>query len=206
MVSACVISIRAINRLVILSGFWTHQNKDGLHQWTPPPYTHPTAPISVMPIHSVLKSLLCLLCLNHEMKDLGRFSHESGYKDLTGAVSCPGYASFVDKHKTGIMVQFGRFVSWDDYMLLLQENLGNSKVCSVVKTTDFVINCFSIDTLVQHTSVEYSPLRVSEQNASLFTRAQLDPVFSVYQSGSIHNKCSEMQSLMCICCAFSRFA
>lgn len=111
MVSACVISIRAINRLVILSGFWTHQNKDGLHQWTPPPYAHPTAPFSVMPIHSGLNSLLCLLCLNHEMKDLGQFSHESGYTDLTGPVSCPGYASFVDKHETGIMVQFGWFVS-----------------------------------------------------------------------------------------------
>ncbi len=148
MVSACVISIRAINRLVILSGFWTHQNKDGLHQWTPPPYTHPTAPFSVMPIHSVLNSLLCLLCLNHEMKDLGRFSHESGHTDLTGVVSCPGYASFVDKHETGIMVQFGWFVFWDDYMLLLQEILGNRKVCSVVRTTDFSINIFSINTLV----------------------------------------------------------
>ncbi len=88
-------------------------------------------------------------------------------------------------------------------LLLLQENLGNSKVCSVVKTTDFSIHFF---TLVQHTSVEYSPLCVSEQNVSLFTRTQLDPVFSVYQSGSIHNKCSEMQSLMSICYAFSRFA
>ncbi len=84
-------------------------------------------------------------------------------------------------------------------MLLLQENLGNSKVCSVVKTIDFSIHFL---TLVQHTSVEYSPLRVSEQNASLFTRTQLDRVFSVYQSGSIHNKCSEMQSLICSCYAF----
>lgn len=158
MVSACVISVRAINRLVILSGFWTHQNKDGLHQWTPPP----TTPFSVMPIHSFLNSLLCLLCLHHELKDLGRFSHESGDTDLTGAVSCPGYASFVDKHETGIMVQFGWFVFWDDYMLLLQENLGNRKVCSVVKTANFSNHFFSIGTLVQHTSVEYSPLHVSE--------------------------------------------
>jgi len=48
------------------------------------------------------------------MKDLGQFSHESGHTDLTGVVSCPGYAYFVDKHETGIIAQFGWFVLWVD--------------------------------------------------------------------------------------------
>lgn len=193
MVSACVISIRAINRLVILSGFWTHQNKDGLHQWTPPPYAHPSAPFSVMPIHSGLNSLLCLLCLNHEMKDLGQFSHESGHTDLTGAVSCPGYASFVDKHETGIMVQFGWFVFWVDCFCC--EKIQVAGRWSVIKNIDFSIHVNS--EYLKQFQYSFSTILIcvalclSEWSVAIFFHksSSWSGVFSI----SVHSKCSKLQ-------------